>query len=137
MQFTDFEVSPDKQRFTLKIKAASKNPCVKIGPLAVSPNLDFEGTINVAITDDQTSAIVTFTGKVETYPAFEMYASVNDGQPETVFQIGVAPEAGVADLTGAPERDITGRAELNCNTNSTPAQPPRIDPGVGTSGVGS
>lgn len=112
MHFTDFEVSPDKLRYTVQIKAASKNPCVKIGPVALSPNLDFEGQITVAVTDDQTSAIVTFNGKVETYPAFEMYASVNDGQPETIFQVGVAPEAGVADLTGAPERAITGKAEV-------------------------
>src|SRR5215217_1808861 len=88
MRFHDFEVSADKLRYTVQVTAASKNPCVKIGPVAVTPNLDFEGQITVAVTDDQTSAIVTFNGKVEMYPAFEMYASANDGQPETVFQVG-------------------------------------------------
>lgn len=112
MKFHDFEVSTDKTRYEMQIKAASKNPCVKIGPVALSPNLDFEGKITVALADDQARAIVTFDGNVEMYPAFEMYASVNDGQPEMVFQIGVAPEAGVAELAGGPERVVTGKAEL-------------------------
>ncbi|MEP7294236.1 MAG: hypothetical protein ABI835_20780 [Chloroflexota bacterium] len=112
MRFSDFEVSPDKQRFTFKVKAASKNPCVKIGPVQVSPNLDFSGTITVSILGDTTQAMVTFTGKVEQYPAFEMYASANEGEAQTMFQVGVAPEAGVADIAGSPERAVTGRAEL-------------------------
>ena len=113
MQFTDFEVSEDKQRFTLKIDAGSKNPCVKIGPLAVSPNLDFTGLITVSVNEDASRALVTFKGHVEQYPAFEMYASANDGEAQTVFQIGVAPEAGVAQILGKPGREVSGQAELN------------------------
>jgi hypothetical protein len=56
--------------------------------------------------------VVNFTGKVEQYPAFEMYAAANNGEPQTVFQIGVAPEAGVSDIAGEPEREVTGEAEL-------------------------
>lgn len=112
MRFTGFEVSEDKQRFTLKIDASSKNPCVKIGPLAVSPNLDFTGTITVSLLEDETHAMVTFTGNVELYPAFEMYASANDGEPQMVFRIGVAPEAGVSQIAGKPERAVSGRVEL-------------------------
>ena len=113
MKFHDFEVSTDKTRYEMQIKAASKNPCVKIGPVTLAPNLDFEGKIIVALADDQVRAIVTFDGNVEMYPAFEMYASVNDGQPEMVFQMGVAPEAGVSELAGRPERIVTGKAELH------------------------
>jgi hypothetical protein len=112
MQFTDFEASPDHQRFTFKVKAGSKNPCVKIGPVAVSPNLDFVGTITLTLLPDHTRGVVNFTGKVEQYPAFEMYAAANNGEPQTVFQIGVAPEAGVSDIAGEPEREVTGEAEL-------------------------
>jgi hypothetical protein len=41
-----------------------------------------------------------------------MYASANDGDPQMVFQIGVAPEAGVSQIAGKPERAVSGRAEL-------------------------
>ncbi len=112
MRFNGFVVSEDKQRFTLKIDAGSKNPCVKIGPLAVSPNLDFSGEITVSILEDPTRAVVTFEGRVEMYPAFEMYASANDGEAQTVFQIGVAPEAGIGQIAGKPERSVSGKADL-------------------------
>jgi hypothetical protein len=112
MQFHDIEIAPDRTRARLKIKAGSKNPCVRIGVLKVAPNVDYTGAISIEISDDQRSAIVTFQGKVERYPAFEMYASANDGEPYTVFRVDAAPESGIRDLPGAPERPVYGRAEI-------------------------
>ena len=107
MRFHDFKVAPDQRRYTLHIKAASKNPCIKL-----APNLDYEGGITINVGDDPTTAVVTFSGKVEKYPAFEMYASANDSQPQMVFQVGVAPDAKEADILGKPERTVTGKAHL-------------------------
>jgi hypothetical protein len=113
MRFHDFECSSaTNNRFTVKVNAGSKNPCVKVGLLKVSPNLDYEGTITVLVDPDPSLVIVTFEGKVEKYPAFEMYASANGGEPQPVFQIDVAPSATIGDLPGGPERPVTGRAEL-------------------------
>ncbi len=112
MRFNDFKVAPDQRRYTVKIKAGSKNPCIKIGALNIAPNLDYEGGITITVGDDPTTALVTFSGKVEKYPAFEMYASANNSEPQMIFQMGVAPDGGVEDLPGKPERSVTGKAQL-------------------------
>jgi hypothetical protein len=113
MRYHDFKISTDRRHYTVKINAGSKNPCVKIGRVKLTPSLDFEGTITVFVEDDPSKAVVTFNGKVEKYPAFEMYATANDGDPQTVFQIGVAPSGSIGDLPGGPERTVYGRAELS------------------------
>ncbi|MBI1257154.1 MAG: hypothetical protein GC204_06760 [Chloroflexi bacterium] len=112
MRFHDFKVAPDQRRYTVRIKAGSKNPCIKLGTLKLAANLDFEGGIIINVGDDPTTAVVTFTGKVEKYPAFEMYASANNGAPQMVFQVGVAPDAKEGDILGKPERAVTGKAHL-------------------------
>lgn len=113
MRFHDFECSTAKNRFTVKIKAGSKNPCVKVGLLKVSPNLDYEGVITILTDTDPSVAVVMFEGHIEKYPAFEMYASTNGGEPQPVFQVDVAPSASIGDLPGGPERPVSGRAELH------------------------
>lgn len=113
MRFYDFKVAPDQRRYTVRIKAGSKNPCVKIGALNLAANLDYEGGITITVGDDPSTAIVTFSGKVEKYPAFEMYASANNGEPQILFQVGVAPNADAGDLPGKPERSLTGKAQLS------------------------
>lgn len=112
MHFHDFKVAPDQRRYTVKIKAGSKNPCIKIGALNLAPNLDYEGGITITVGDDPTTAIVTFSGRVEKYPAFEMYASANNSEPQMIFQMGVAPDGSVKDILGKPERSVTGKAQL-------------------------
>jgi len=112
MRFFDFKVAPDQRRYTVRIKAGSKNPCVKVGVLNLAPNLDYEGGITVIVGDDPTTAMVTFSGRVEKYPAFEMYASANNGEPQMIFQMGVAPSADIGDILGKPERSVTGKAQL-------------------------
>lgn len=112
MHFHDVEIARDERRATAKIKAGSKNPCIRIGTLKVAPNVDYVGAISIEVSDDQRSAIVTFQGKVERYPAFEMYASANDGEPYTVFRVDALPNAGMRDVAGAPERPVYGRAVI-------------------------
>ncbi len=125
MRFYDFEVSPDRARFTVKLKAGAKNPCIKIGALKITPNMDYLGTITLLMLDGGSKAAVTFEGKVEKYPAFEMYACCNAGEPQTVFQIDVAPRASIGDLPGGPERSIYGRAEVSAWTRLPADHRPR------------
>jgi len=114
MHFENFTVSEDGRMYSLDIKASSRNPCLKVVNVKVSPNVDFNGTITVQVAADRKSARVRFVGVVETYPAFEMYAAFNgaeQGQP--IFQVDVAEGATVANITGAPTREIDTEATIN------------------------
>ncbi len=114
MRFYDCSVTPDRLCYTIKLKAGSRNPCVKVGAINLAPNLDYLGSITITVdTADPSKAVVAFSGKVEKYPAFEMYASANNGEPQTLFQIDVAPRGSIGDLPGGPERSVYAKAELN------------------------
>lgn len=52
------------------LKAAANNPCQ-----SGSPDIDFEGTITINVG----ARTVEFDGKIDEFPAFEMYASINGG----------------------------------------------------------
>jgi hypothetical protein len=76
--------------------------------MKVSPNVDYYGTISVTLSDDRCTAHVAFEGMIEPYPAFEMYAGINgaeQGQP--IFQLDIAPDATVADITGDANRPVS------------------------------
>lgn len=112
MNFHDVAFSEDKNVCTMTIKAGSRNPCLRVARIKVTPSLDYMGEITITRTDDPSRAIVTFNGKIEKYPAFEMYAVANDGDVKTVFQVDVAPSATIGDLPGGPAREVYGRAEI-------------------------
>jgi hypothetical protein len=96
----------------LDLDAASKNACLKLGDLRLSPNLDYKGTFTIKVNADRKQALVWFKGRVEIYPAFEMYASCNNGKTMTLFKL--PPEAGStpANLFGPPAREVYGEAVL-------------------------
>lgn len=107
MAFSDFQVAPGQQSLSISLKGSTKNPCLKIGPVKITPNLDYEGTITVDIRDERHSALITFDGSIEVYPAFEMYASVNGGAPYILFREDVVPGTTPTLLAGPPTRRIT------------------------------
>jgi hypothetical protein len=107
MRFKDVEFWENGLGFSVALKASSKNPCISVATVKIMPNLDYEGTIRVALTEDRKSAAVSFDGLVETYPAFEMYAAVNGGQPQTIFQVPIAEGATAAALMGPPTRHVS------------------------------
>src|SRR5690606_887846 len=107
MHFSEVEFWENGLGFSAALKASSKNPCLAVATVKIMPNLDYEGTIRVALTEDRKSAAVSFDGLVESYPAFEMYASVNGGEPQTVFRVPIAEGATAADLLGPPNRHIS------------------------------
>jgi hypothetical protein len=107
MHFGEVEFWETGLGFSVALKASSKNPCIAVATVKIMPNLDYEGTIRVALTEDRKSAAVSFDGLVESYPAFEMYASVNGGEPQTIFRVPIAKGATAADLMGPPNRHIS------------------------------
>ena len=108
MKFENFTASEDGLTYTVDLTCSSKNPCVTVATVQVSPNVDYYGSIRVTLAEDRCSATVGFEGMVEAYPAFEMYVGLNGsdiGQP--VLQIDVQPDATVKDITGAPTRQVS------------------------------
>jgi hypothetical protein len=77
---------------------------LKIASVEISPNLDYAGTITVTQVESSDKVMVTFEGDIETYPAFEMYVSVNGGSPQAVFTADVVPETSPLNLVGPPAR---------------------------------
>jgi hypothetical protein len=123
MKFSNFEISDDARNIQVEIKGSSKNPCLKIVHLKVSPNLDYYGTISIQLDPAHQESQITFNGKIETYPAFEMYASVNNGSPITVFQADVESGKTAVNLIGPPGRDISGEAHLSLPSASSSIRP--------------
>lgn len=112
MHFSDVEFHEDRSGCSFALKASSKNPCISIATVKIMPNLDYEGTIRITLTQERKGADVSFEGLVEAYPAFEMYAAVNGGAPQTIFQLPIAEGASAADLIGAPNRRISIQTHL-------------------------
>lgn len=107
MSFTDFEVSGDKHMITIKLQGSSKNPCLEVASLKVSPNVDYVGTVTIELDPSGHLATVAFDGRVEIYPAFEMYVRVNDEAPQALFLAHAMPGSTPMDLIGPPARDIS------------------------------
>lgn len=87
-------------RVILVFKAGRNNPLVTF-----SPNIDLIGTLTV----DRINKFVEFVGKVDEFPAFEAYVSINGGSPRIIGQLGPKPGAGPESLFGAANRDFRGR----------------------------
>jgi hypothetical protein len=115
MAFSHFQVAHHGRAFSLDLKAASKNPCLKFASMAVSPNLDYEGKITITVDEDYREALVTFEGKIETYPAFECYVSANGGPPQTLFLAEVVPGTNPLNLVGPPVRPMSVRVMVTAS----------------------
>jgi hypothetical protein len=113
MHFSDFSVSDRGDTISAMLKASSKNPCVKVASIEVSPNLDYEGTFTITLDEKQNEALVTFDGNIETYPAFECYVSVNGGAPQTLFLAEVVPDSNPLSLVGPPRRPVSARISVS------------------------
>src|SRR5262249_1524290 len=63
-------------------QASAKNP-VSPAPSAITPAIDY----SMDVTYNKTSGKLTFRGSVDSFPAFEAYASRNNGKPEPLFKL--------------------------------------------------
>jgi len=96
-------LSGSSSKVALDFKAARNNPLV-----TGSPDIDLIGTLTV----DRVNKFVEFVGKVDEFPAFETYVSINRGSPRTVAQLGPKPGAGPGSLVGAANRAFRGRVNF-------------------------
>lgn len=101
MSFTEKEGS--SSRVVLDFKAAGANPLV-----FAAPNIDLEGTLTL----DRVAGFVEFFGKVDQFPAFEAYVSINGSAPHTIAQLGPEEGAGPSSLIGGANREFRGRVEF-------------------------
>jgi len=65
-------------------------------------DIDYIGTVTINVN----ARTVGFSGRVEPFPAFEAYATANDGAGALVFVIGPDPQAGPFSLAGPPNRQV-------------------------------
>ncbi len=114
MAFADFKFSSRLRTMSMSLKGSTKNACLKLGSLKISPNLDYEGDISLRLHDNECDLTVVFEGKIETYPAFEMYVTVNDGSAVPVFQMPVEPDATPLSLIGPPQRSVNQSVTVSC-----------------------
>lgn len=110
MTFDNFQLDEGVRSWTCHLHGSTKNACLKVGPVKVSPNLDYDGEIRVLWDEALREIIVIFEGAVETYPAFEMYASVDHRAPVTILRASVEPGTTPISLAGPPTRQLNERA---------------------------
>jgi hypothetical protein len=101
MSFTEKEGS--SSRVVLDFKAAGANPLV-----FAAPNIDLEGTLTL----DRVNQYIEFVGKVDNFPAFEAYVSINGSAPRTIAQLGPEDGAGPSSLIGGANREFRGRIDF-------------------------
>ncbi len=109
--FNNFRTEPDPSNlsnFTIKLEvvAAASDPCVNL-----AADIDYAGTFSVFCSPSGKFVQVTFDGKIDSFPAFEAYATIN-GSTKALFT--VPPPAGntVADLVGSASSPIGGVARF-------------------------
>jgi hypothetical protein len=112
--FSNFRVEPDPttpSNFTIKldVKAAASEPCVNL-----AADIDYEGTFSVFCSPTAKMVQGTFDGKVDSFPAFEAYASLN-GLTKPLFTVPPPPGNTVASLLGGASTPVGGLARFdNC-----------------------
>ena len=87
----------------IDLEGAANNPCA-IG----SPYIDYKGTLTINIS----TRSVAFDGLIEPFPAFEMYATANDGSGNPLFRIGPLPDTTPWNLFGGATRTARGSTTI-------------------------
>ena len=105
----NYQISgPVGDQLKIHIVGEANNPCV------TSPDIDFFGDLVV----DRASMQLNYSGKVDEFPAFEAYASVNGGPALPVFRLGPKEGADVWNLFGPANRDVGGSISIAAVTQA-------------------
>jgi hypothetical protein len=91
---------------TLRLTAEASDPLV-----SAAADIDYEGTFVIAPGTADGSVMVDFSGLLDSFPAFECYASYND-VTKTLFTSPPPPGNTVTDLPGPANRPIGGRVSF-------------------------
>lgn len=102
MQFTDLRGDPGSL-VHVDLVAAANNPC-----FTGSPDIDCSGTITINVQ----ARTVAFDGVIDAFPAFEMYASVDDGPALALFRTLPLPGKDPWNLPGNASRVQSGRVSF-------------------------
>jgi hypothetical protein len=73
-----------------------------------SPNIDLVGVLTV----DRVGKFVEFIGKVDDFPAFEAYVTINGGTARTIATLGPKAGSGPSSLVGGANREFRGRVNF-------------------------
>lgn len=111
-------IGPNENKiFEFTFDGSAQNPCFQVSVPNPDPEVPPEGSVNLSPSIDWfvnvkvemicgELARITATGRIEKFPAFEMYASVN-GFVKPVFQISPVNAATPFDLFGPASRLLT------------------------------
>lgn len=101
----------------LSVEGAASDPCVNL-----AADIDYQGDFEILCSISRGIVEVTFSGLVDSFPAFEMYASLN-GITKTLFTLPPPPGNTVTDLLGGASTPVGGRATFNCSlVSANPGQ---------------
>ncbi len=89
-----------KGLYVVKMLCCSNNPCSPSS--RVGGDIDYEGKIFI----DLTTRRLTFDGKIDAFPAFEAYATINDGVGVPLFKESPPVGHTVMNLPGKANRKI-------------------------------
>lgn len=90
----------------LTLVAAASDPLV-----SAAADIDYEGEFIITRGSNLGQILVNFNGKIDSFPAFEAYASLN-GVTKTLFQSPPPPGNTVMSLPGKANRPVTGKVSF-------------------------
>lgn len=95
---------------SLSFKAAGSDPCVNL-----AADIDYQGDITLVVNGTRGTIQVLVSGSIDSFPAFEMYASMN-GVTKTIFTAPPPKGNTVVDLLGSANTKVNGGAEFACDS---------------------
>jgi hypothetical protein len=112
-QFNNFSAKPDllmpwNSITKLSVEGAASDPCVNL-----AADVDYKGNFEIVYSARRGIVVVEFGGLTDSFPAFEMYASLN-GITKTLFRVPPPPGNTVVNLLGRASNPVAGRAIFNC-----------------------
>ncbi|MFE7777710.1 DUF3238 domain-containing protein [Streptomyces sp. NPDC057445] len=117
--------APAAGMVTFEMKGAAKNPCIE-----ESADVDYQGAVAIVVWrepsedgQEMEKARIDFQGFIDNFPAFEMYAAVNDGPGQQVFAVMPLPGNSPAALYGPPRRPVRGSVVINCQGQPSTGSP--------------
>jgi hypothetical protein len=118
-KFYNHQASADE--FAVSLEAQGNNPC-----FTTSPDIDYEGIITLKRREEGAKVDVSFSGMVDKFPAFEMYAADHKGRTVTLFQKMPASGNTPRNLYGDASESVSGSATFTCDC--PPGHSPCHDP---------